>query len=245
MTQVKTQWTPAQEAEKMALIGATLANEWVKSDTIANKTKRELLTTCAKTHSKNVEGIKHLLDGYANKFLALGYSDSIVRVRKSEANTVFKAYAMTTITNDNQNALEAFDGNYNDFIALARTLIKSDVTKEPKISNRLPKVTEHQEQFIHDKMTSATIYQLTDFIETATKELNKPHDSETARLAERNQLALIVSICKQMAKNDTCEPIVKTCVESIMALVKPVLSKLDIVATESKTDIQELQVAML
>ena len=244
MTQVKTQteWTPAQEAEKMALIGATLANAWVASDEKANKTKRELLTACAKTHAKNVVGVKDLLEGYANKFLALGYSDSIVRVRKSEANTVFKAYAMTTITNDNQNALEAFDGNYNDFIALARTLIKSDVTKEVKVSNRQPKVTEHQEQFIHDKMASATIYQLTDFIESAAKELNKPHDVKTARLAERNQLALIVSICKQLAKNDTCEPLVKTCVESIIVLVKPVLDKLDIVATKV---VQELQEAMM
>ena len=227
-------WTPAQEAEKMALIGSMLALEFVKSDNQANQTKRELLTTCARTHAGNVEGVKALLEGYANKFVELGFSDSIVRVRKSEANTIFKAYSLTAVSKDNQNALEAFDGGYHEFISLARDLCKTDGQKEVKVSTRAPKVTEHQEQFISDKMKSATVYQLTDFIETATKELNKPHDSETARLAERNQLALIISICKQMAKNESCEPMVKTCAESIINLVNPVLSKLDIAAVETK-----------
>ena len=242
MTQLqKTQtWSPADEAEKMALIGSMLALEFVKSDNQANQTKRELLTTCARTHAGNVEGVKALLEGYANKFVELGFSDSIVRVRKSEANTIFKAYSLTAVSKDNQNALEAFDGGYHDFISLARDLCKTDGEKEVKVSTRAPKVTEHQEQFISDKMKSATIYQLTDFIETATIELNKPHDSETARLAERNQLALIVSICKQMAKNESCEPMVKTCAESIISLVNPVLSKLDIVAVESQKALEAL-----
>ena len=236
MTQSKTNptWSPANEAEKMALIGSMLANEFIKSDAKADMTKRELLTTCARTHAGNVEGVKALLEGYANKFIELGFSDSIVRVRKSEANTIFKAYSMTEVTKDNQMALEAFDGGYHDFIALARELCKTDGQKETKVSNRAPKVTEHQEQFISDKMKSATIYQLTDFIETATKELNKPHDEETARIAERNQLALIVSICKQVTKNPSCDELVKTCANSIIELVKPVLSKLDIVATETQ-----------
>ena len=70
-----------------------LALEFVNTDNYANQTKRELLTTCARTHAGNVEGVKALLEGYANKFVELGFSDSIVRVRKSEANTIFKAYS--------------------------------------------------------------------------------------------------------------------------------------------------------
>ena len=229
------EWSPAQEAEKMQLIGATLAMEFVKSDKSANETKRELLISSARAHASNAEGSKALLEGYANKFKELGFSDSIVRTRKSEANTVFKAYSMTEISKDNQTALEAFDGGYHEFIALARSLVasakSSDVNKT--VSTRKPKVTEHQEQFITDKMKSATIYQLTDFIESGVKELNKPHDVETAKLAERNQLALIVSICRHMTKNDTCEALVKDCANKVIELIKPVLAKLDIVATEA------------
>jgi hypothetical protein len=229
--------TNENKLAKYETIGATLAKAYHDSDIKAGETKQELLLASAKAHAGKQDIIKAILTGYADKFASLGYSDGIVRARKSEANQVFKAVGLTEISNDNLKALTEFKGGYNDFIAMARSLIQAKETKgetERKVSNRQPKVTENQEQFIHDKMQSATIYQLTDFIETGIKELNKPHDKETASLAERNQLALIMNICKHMIKSDTTDKMVKECANTVIETIKPVLGKLDIIATETQ-----------
>lgn len=244
MTQTNKEFSPADIQANLQLIGSTLAMAFHNADAQASETKQALLLSSAKAHASNVEGTKAILEGYANKFVALGYSDGIVRTRKSEANQVFKACSMKEVTQDNIKALESFEGDYHQFISKARELCNAgEAKKEVKISNRKPKLTDTQEAFISEKMKSATIYQLTDFIETATKELNKPHDKESAVLAEKNQLALIVSICKQMAKNDTTDKIILDCVTSVMELIKPVLAKLDIVEAQANTTAYDLKEA--
>ena len=199
----KETWTPAEEAKKMHSIGESLATEYNQIEVLAGTSKKTLLLNCARLHAGNKEGIKALLDGYQAKFIELGCTEGVAKTRKAECNTVFKCVAANEVSNHNLKLLEEFEGGYHAFISYARDLIAQANVKEPKPNAivRTPKVTASQETFIQDKMQSATILQLSDFVATASEILNQPKEPEKALLAEKQQLILINQIAHNMIKN--------------------------------------------
>lgn len=184
--------------EVLTALGVSMANDFNTSEVKANKAKRETLLKVAIAHSDNAEKTKAILDGYATRLTELGYSDSIVRVRKSEANAVFKAVAKTEVSNDNAKQLQAFEGDYNAFITLARSLVgKKEGSSTPR--NRVKtELTENQEKTINESLTKASISQLADIVDTASVQLNK---IAAPAIAGLQQLILINSLANNMVNN--------------------------------------------
>ena len=203
-------------------LGAVMATEFMKADSVADSVKQGLLLASAKTHAGSIETVKAILTGYFNAFVDAGMSNNSAKTRKSEARRVYEAVAITQVSQDNYNTLEKFNGGYHEFIGLARDLCnaktKSD-NAEKATSNRKPVITEKQEAFIHDKLSdSATIIQLSDFVQTATESLNAPRNKREASLAEKHQFILINSIANSMMSNEQYDAVTKKVASEIFKL---------------------------
>ena len=224
----KETWTPAEEAKKMHSIGESLATEYNQIEVLAGTSKKTLLLNCARLHAGNKEGIKALLDGYQAKFIELGCTEGVAKTRKAECNTVFKCVAANEVSNHNLKLLEDFNGGYHAFISYARELIaESETAPKGGRAIRPPKVTPTQESFIQDKMQSATILQLSDFVATASEILNQPKEPEKALLAEKQQLILIDQIAHNMIKNTQYSTYGKATAQKLIEITKKAIKRME------------------
>jgi hypothetical protein len=182
--------------------GITLAEVFFKADSSANTSKRDAILN-ASVLASDKDKAKAILDSYVTQLKSHGYSDAIVRVRKSEANTVFKAFNATTISEANQTALKAFEGDYNGFIALARKLLPKTetATAKPAKAKKL-ELTDKQESKSYELLERASAKQLADIVDTASVQINK---LVAPKMAGRHSLILINSIASNALKIDALE----------------------------------------
>lgn len=217
---------------KMQLIGSVIAKEFVSADLKADETKRELILTSAKHHASDVESVKYILEGFALRLEKEGYSANIVKVRKSEANQVFKAVAITSITNDNLTALQNFKGSYHAFIDEARKLVKSnDLANKPAREITAIKVkavrplTPIQLQTVTDSLKKANASELSTIAGDVVSELNRI--SQSSELAAIGQLNLIANIANSMLDNAKFDKATKEVANQVFKIVNVHINKLE------------------
>lgn len=207
--------------EVLQALGVTMAESFLKADSVASKSKRSILLASAKAHSNDDTHVKAILEGYAQGFAAKGMSDSTIRVRKTEAKAVYDAVAKTLVTGENLKALEKFEGEYNDFIAEARKL-RGAKERTSTERNRNPKLTTKQYDTIEEGMSKATPNQLE---EIATQAVINIHKTANASLAGFQSLLLIQATAAQMIKNEQVEAVFKDVAEKIVDLTATVIKQ--------------------
>lgn len=224
--------------DKMQVIGSTIASAFISADNKADKSKRELLIACAKTHADKTESIKHILEGFAAKFETEGYNANVIKQRKAEANAVFKCVALTSITNDNLTALESFEGGYHGFIQLARDINKAyheanAVVKEgeEKAVSKVRPLTDNQLQNVEDSLKKASVTQLTQFADSVITEMNRVEQSP--ELAQLSQFTLIANIANSIATNDTFDKVSHDLALEVFKMVNIHINRLEAVQKKS------------
>lgn len=208
-----TNTTKALNVTELTKLGASLAVVFNTSEIQAQTAKRQAILAIAKDHATDNDKVKAILTGYATKLLEFKYSDSVVKVRKSEANTVFKAVAMTSSTGENLKALLSHSGHYNDFIDLARSLAgKVERSSKEPATRKDTVLTDIQVTQVDDKLTKASASQLADFVDTASVQMNK---IVAPNMAGMQQLILINSIANNMVNNKDLEDYVISVAQDI------------------------------
>src|SRR5690606_24445016 len=106
------EYTKSQQAIVNA--GTKAAKSFTSADLSASETKREIIMQAALKYAGDVALSKLWLEGYAIGFEQQGQSVGTAKVRKAEANAVFKAIAKSEISEGNKMQLSDVKGlHYN------------------------------------------------------------------------------------------------------------------------------------
>jgi hypothetical protein len=231
--------------EQLKAIGAELAQAFVTSETQASTTKREALLKCA-VEATDKETASVILAAYTAELQAAkSFKDNIIRVRKAEANTVFKAVQANA---KNLAKLQKSHGNYNDFIALARSLVPvKDKANKPRKTDtettkviaerRTPVLSDKAVQTVEVALTKASPMQLSDIVDTAGIQLQK---IAPPKLASHQTLVLINSLAHAIANNTYAEDFEKEVAQQIIVISQSAVDKLAQVAQDTVTALENL-----
>jgi hypothetical protein len=212
-------------------LGVGLAVMFFDAEKKADDTKRVSLMKLAKAHSHNPESVTAILEGYATKLAELGYSDSIIKVRKSEAKAVFDAVGKTEVSEFNTKALEKFEGNYNAFIDLARQLRGVKERTSGERTRTKTSLTAKQEQVMETNLGKASVSQLVDIGETVVTSINK---NATPQLAGFQTLLLIQASATQLLNNKKVEKFFHNAAKAILEVVEPAIEQAGKAMSEAK-----------
>jgi hypothetical protein len=176
--------------------GTVLALAFINADKSSEGIKREAILT-ASLLATDKEKADSLLTAYAEAMTKAGYTDSVVRVRKSECNAVFKALQMTEVSEHNYKLLSVEMG-YNKFIETARSLLPAKVVKAKgnEQKGKHTELTEKQAESLEGQLIKASPKQLADIIDTAA--LRVIQTSENPRFAIMSSLVTVNSIATNM-----------------------------------------------
>jgi hypothetical protein len=225
--------------EQLSAIGVALALAFVTSETQASVTKREALIECA-VEATDKETTKLILTSYAEELTKKGFKDSIIRVRKAEANAVFRAVNASA---GNMKKLAKFEGNYNDFVAYARNLTpavtnakprKTDVVEAEKAikERRAPSLSEAAVLSVDKAIVKANPSQLSDIVDTASIQM---HKVAPPKLASHQSLILINSIAHTIVDNTYAEDYEKEVAQNIITISQEAIDKLTEVLNTTPT----------
>jgi hypothetical protein len=229
----------AKTPEQLNAIGVALALAFVTSETQASVTKREALIECA-VEATDKETTKLILTSYAEELTKKGFKDSIIRVRKAEANAVFRAVNASA---GNMKKLAKFEGNYNDFVAYARNLTpavtnakprKTDVVEAEKVikERRAPSLSEAAILSVDKAIVRANPSQLSDIVDTASIQLQKV---APPKLASQQSLILINSIAHKILDNTYAEEEEKEVAQKIVDISQEAIDRLVKVMQDTAT----------
>jgi hypothetical protein len=224
--------------EQLSAIGVALALAFVTSETQASVTKREALIECA-VEATDKETTKLILSSYAEELTKKGFKDSIIRVRKAEANAVFRAVNASA---GNMKKLEKFDGNYNDFVAYARNLTPAVTNAKPRKTDtettkvikerRAVSLSEAAVLSVDKAIVKANPSQLSDIVDTASIQLQKV---APPKLASHQSLILINSIAHNILDNTYAEDYEKEVAQKIIDISQEAVDKLTEVLNTTPT----------
>lgn len=217
--------------------GKKAAESFLKADLSSAQTKRQVIMAMAKRHAGNIAESKLVLQGYMDGFVANGQSESTAKVRKAEANAVFKALAHTEVTETNEAKLNAADSiGYNEWIALARELAgkaeRSSSTKERKAPAEM---TTSQYDKVEQNLAKASVNQLNAVAEQAVKDI---HKKAPAPLAGFNTLLLLQSASVSLTKNDQLDEFFSKVGEQVLAIVGPAIDQVKAAQAKS-TEVEQ------
>jgi hypothetical protein len=209
--------------EELRVIGFTMAAAFANVESLASQTKREaLITTASQVSTK--EEVEAVLTAYAESLEERGFSNSVVRVRKAEANSVFKAVLLSA---KNLKAIRDFDGNYNELIGLARSMLPAKTVQvrhtEPTVDRRKGELTDKKLNELDKLVERASPKQLADVVDTAAIQINK---LEAPKLASQKTLILIHSLATAVVNNTYAEDYEKQVCASIAQTAQDAIEEL-------------------
>lgn len=204
--------------------GKKAAESFLIADVSASKTKRQVIMAMAKRHAGDVAQTKLVLQGYQEGFIANGQTESTAKVRKAEANAVFKALAHTEVSENNEAKLNETESiGYNDWIALARKLAgnaeRSSSSKERKAPAEM---TTSQYDKVEQNLAKASVTQLNAVAEQAVKDI---HKKAPAPLAGYNTLLLLQAAAVSLTKNDQLDEFFSKVGEQVLAILEPAIQQ--------------------
>lgn len=213
--------------------GKKAAESFLKADVSASQTKRQVIMAMAMRHAGDVAQTKLVLQGYQEGFIANGQTESTAKVRKAEANAVFKALAHTEVSETNQAKLNEADSiGYNDWIALARKLAgnaeRSSSTKERKAPAEM---TVSQYDKVEENLGKASVNQLN---AVATQVVKDIHKKAPAPLAGYNTLLLLQAAALSLENNDQLDEFFIRIGKEVNAIVSPAIEQVK--AAQAKTN---------
>lgn len=216
------EYTKAQKA--IVTAGTKAAEQFIGADISASKTKREVIMQAAAKFAGDVALSKLWLEGYAQGFVNKGQSEGTAKIRKAEANAVFKAVAKSEVSEQNQKQLSEFSGGeYNQWINLARELAgKAERTSSTKPRKAPAEMTPTQYDKVQETLDKASVNQLTEVAEQVVKDV---HKKAPAPLAGYNTLLLLQSAALSLTKNQQLDEFFRVVGEEVLKVVEPAIAQ--------------------
>lgn len=227
----------AKTKEELQSVGYNLAAQMYNAEVVMNQTKRERIMSVVKQYH-DADAITAILEGYTKFYIDKGAKQRSADNRKTELKAVFEAVAKTEVTGDNLKKLEAFEGEYNAFIAFAREL-KGKVTRAGGGAGRVKKeLTKVQQGKIHEQLSDANENQLIAIAKDAVTNIwakvprNKEQAPEKATLAGKQTLLVIQANALALQKNDKADEFFHDIAGKILDIVVPAIEQIE--ANEAK-----------
>jgi hypothetical protein len=200
------EYTKAQQAIVNA--GTKAAESFTSADLTASNTKREVILQAAIKYAGDVALTKLWLEGFAIGFEKQGQSVGTAKVRKAEANAVFKAVAKSEVSEGNIMQLSDAKGlHYNQWIELARELGgKNERVSSTKERKAPEKMAAGQYDKVQELLNKASPEQLGEVATQAVLDINK---KAPVHLAGFQTLLLIQAAATSLLKNPECEEFFK------------------------------------
>lgn len=253
-----TNTTTTKFIESMTNKGFNLAVKFINADDKAQQTKRETILSLASDYATNSEAVGYILEGFANAYSEAGYNANTVKQRKGEASAIFKAIALTPVTNDNLNSLVAFVGGFNAMVDSARGMLKAAADAKAKAFAPINQVTEPtaiakvrpltplQLVTVTDSLKKANETELLDITSKATSELSRIHADKPV-LAELSQFKLLANIANAMFENDKYDDATKNTANEIFKLANIAINRIEssnTVANTALVDVMQIPATM-
>jgi hypothetical protein len=236
----RTKKATGKTLEELRAIGFTMAAAFANVDALASQTKRETLISGA-VEATNKEDADAILTAYAENLEERGFSNSVVRVRKAEANAVFKAAQLSA---KNLKAIKEFEGAYHELINLARSMLPAKTVQvrhiDPTVDRRKGELTEKKMVDLDKLVERASPKQLADVVDTASIQLQK---IEAPKMASQKSLILINSIAHAVINNTYADEYEKNVAKQIADISQEAIENLTKVIRESSEYIESKTMA--
>jgi hypothetical protein len=216
------EYTKAQQA--IVNVGIKAAESFISADLTASNTKREVILKAAIKYAGDVALSKLWLEGFALGFEKQGQSAGTAKVRKAEANAVFKAIAKSEVSEGNKMQLSDAKGlHYNQWIELARELAgKAEKASSPKPRKNPEAMTSKQYDRVQETLDKASATQLAEVAEQAIRDV---HKKAPAPLAGFNTLLLLQSAAISLTKNEQLDEFFRVVGEKVLEVVEPAIAQ--------------------
>jgi len=218
--------------------GRVLAKNMFTADSLASASKRTYLLDLASEYLIK-ERFDIVLTSYNEALIEFGCNPNTAKVRKSEALTVLKACNLTEATNDNWVTLNEFSGEYNDWVALARSMVQSASGKVTStVTRHSEQLTDKQEEQVHNAIEKSNVVQLREIVESASNTLNAKVSPTMAGL---QQLILISVLATNLSNNEQIEQVIRDTANKVWTLVDAQIKAIETAQKATEESIEAVQ----